>query len=102
MGKQWKKREALIPLAEFKEYGDSVEGKVLQVRPGETQYGEANFAIIQQANGEKVSLCISSAMALHDWDELVDQEIRIVYTEDKPSAKRKGKEFKVFELFVKE
>lgn len=94
------KKEALIPLVEFETVGQEVEGTLVKLKTGKTQYGDAQFAILEDGEGKQVSVCISSSMALHDWSSFEGEYIKIVYTGEQPSKNRKNKTFKTFDLYV--
>lgn len=83
---------------EFDEIGIVACGTILGITEGETQFGPAEFLQLIQDDGEKISVCISSALALYDWEELTGKYVEIEYTGEEKSKKNKGKTFKTFEI----
>lgn len=89
-------------MVSFDEIGTTAAGTLIAITEGETQFGTAEFLQMQQDNGEKISVCISSSLALYDWEELMGKYLEIEYLGDEKSKKNKGKTFKTFDLRAEE
>jgi len=87
-------------MVSFDEIGTVAGGVLSAITEGETQFGTAEFLQMVTDQGEKISVCISSALALYDWEALMGSYIEIEYTGDEKSKKNKGKTFKKFDLRV--
>jgi hypothetical protein len=98
----WKKQEAFAEFEKFEEVGTEVEGKVIAIKEGQTEHGKADFVILETEEGARTSFCISSSLAYYEWENRIGQMVKVVYTGDAESKKRKGKTFKTFEVFVDE
>ncbi len=85
-------------MVSFDEIGTMAAGYLQGITEGETQFGTAEFLQLLTEDGEKISVCISSALALYDWDSLTDKYVEITYTGDEKSKKNKGKTFKTFDI----
>ena len=89
-------------MVSFDEIGTTAAGVLTAITEGETQFGTAEFLQMVTDEGEKISVCISSALALYDWESLMGAYVEIEYTGDEKSKKNKGKTFKTFDLRVAE
>lgn len=89
-------------MVSFDEIGTVAAGVLSAITEGETQFGTAEFLQMVTDQGEKISVCVSSALALYDWEALMGSYIEIEYTGDEKSKKNKGKTFKTFALRVAE
>lgn len=87
-------------MVSFDEIGTVAAGVLSAITEGETQFGTAEFLQMVTDQGEKISVCISSALALYDWEALMGSYIEIEYTGEEKSKKNKGKTFKTFDLRV--
>jgi hypothetical protein len=96
----FKKVEKGGNLFKFERAGDAVEGILMKIRRGETQFGEAQFADIDTKDG-RVSVVITAGLGLFDWDSMINKMIRIEYTGDKKNSKT-GRYFKDFDVYVDE
>lgn len=85
-------------MVSFDEIGTVAAGTLQAITEGETQFGTAEFLQMITDDNEKISVCISSALALYDWENLIGCYIEITYTGDEKSKKNKGKTFKTFDL----
>ena len=85
-------------MVEFDSIGVTAAGTLVGITQGITQFGEAEFLQLRTDDGQKTSVCISSSMALVDWEELQGLYVEIEYTGDEKSKKNKGKTYKTFEI----
>jgi hypothetical protein len=89
-------------MVEFDAIGKTAAGTITAITTGETQFGEAQFLQLLTDEGEKQSVCMSSSMALYDWDEMIGKYVEIEYTGEEKSKKNKGKTFKTFDIRCEE
>jgi len=85
-------------MVEFDTIGKVVEGTLVGIQDGITQYGEARFLQIKTDDDQNLSVCMSSSMALIEWDDLVGLYVSIEYTGDEKSKNNKGKTYKTFKV----
>ncbi len=96
----FKKVEKFSRLIEFENPGDFFEGVLVKITKGRTQYGDAEFLQIADAEtGEMVSVAIGAALQGFEWSEYIGLTIRLEYLGEEKSKNYKGKKFKKFDLF---
>lgn len=103
----FKKIEKFPRMVEFEEKGDFVEGKLIKITTGRTQYGDAEFLQIETVDDESgdvetVSVPLGAALQGYDWPSFLGAVIRITFEGIEKSKNHKGKNFKVFTLEVDE
>lgn len=102
----FKKIEKFSRLVEFEKKGDFVEGRLLKITNGKTQYGDAEFLQIETLNEsgevETVSVPLSASLQGYDWPAYIGAVIRITFDGTEKSKNHKGKTYKVFSLEVDE
>lgn len=105
-----KKLEKFGKAFPFVNPGDLITGKLLKMEKGTTQFGEADFLILEfkETNvtdfavatqpKEEVSVCVSSNLKGYNWADLFNEEVTIQYTGNKrnPATKQIYKEYDVF------
>lgn len=100
----FKKVDKFFPLVEFNKPGDSVEGMLLKISQGTTQYGEAEFLNIERiaSDGETeiVSVAIGASLQGYEWVDYLGYMIRLEFTGEEKSKNHKGKKYKTFDLYV--
>lgn len=97
----FKAAERLGDLAKFEKYGDAVEGTLISVTEGATRHGKARFLQLEDDNGVKASVTISSNLRTFDWNALQNKYIRIEYVKDEKKAGSR-QPHKVFNVLVAE
>lgn len=98
-----KMKEVTRPaMVEFDVIGKIAAGTIVAITEGETQFGAARFLQLVSDEGEKLSVCLSSSMALYDWDAMTGKYVEIEYTGEEKSKKNKGKTFKTFAIRAEE
>jgi hypothetical protein len=89
---------------------DSITGKLVKIDKGTTQFGEADFLILQYKETnveefasvtqpqEEISVCISSNLKGYNWSDLIGEEVTIEFVGNKrnPATKQIYKEYDVF------
>lgn len=103
----FKKIEKFSRLVEFESKGDFIEGKLVKITSGKTQYGDAEFLQIETVDDESgevetVSVALGAALQGYDWPAYFGAVIRITFEGIEKSKNHKGKTFKVFTLEVDE
>lgn len=88
-------------VASFEMVGDKFEGLLTNVKRNfPTKFGDMNVLVFRTPKGRESIFC-SAGLNDYVWEDVLGQDVEIVYVEDRMSQKT-NKEYKAFEVNVYE
>ena len=79
----------------YEREGQSAEGVLMAIKDVKTEHGETSILCLEDDDGVKTSVFLTSALAHHQWDDYIGRYVIITYTgeEKNPKTKRTYKAF---------